>query len=106
MPVVKIEDARHKTRRGQIRVEAWADTATREVARYNLAYINHLLMPSDNGRVLGFDDEKVYPGFSTRHHIHHVGLVYENVSFRSYEHTLERFLRHLRRLKQTHAKDD
>jgi hypothetical protein len=105
MPVMKIEDSRHKTRRGQIRIEVWGDTKTLQVVRYNLAYINHSLHGGDNGRVLGFDDEKVYPGFSTPHHCHYFGVVYENTKFVSYDHTFERFMRHLRRLKYVHGKD-
>jgi hypothetical protein len=56
------------------------------VTRYNLAYINHAIYSSDNGRVLGFDNAHDY------HHRHFMGKV-ETVEFISYEATLERFQR-------------
>ena len=54
------------------------------VTRYNLAYINHSIHTSDNGRVLGFDNAHGY------HHRHFMGKV-EPVIFESYEAQLERF---------------
>ena len=44
-----------------LRREIWIDGEGR-VARYNLAYINHLIYSGDNGRVLGYD---------SAHGIHH-----------------------------------
>jgi len=54
------------------------------VTRYNLAYINPLICPKDNGRVLGFDNAHDY------HHRHYMGKV-AAVEFVSYEETLEQF---------------
>ena len=54
------------------------------VTRYNLAYINPLICPKDNGRVLGFDNAHDY------HHRHYMGKV-APVEFVSYEETLEQF---------------
>ena len=54
------------------------------VTRYNLAYINRLIYQKDNGRVLGFDNAHDY------HHKHFMGKVTQ-VTFISYEKTLERF---------------
>ena len=54
------------------------------VTRYNLAYINPLICPKDNGRVLGFDNAHDY------HHRHYMGKV-APVEFESYEQTLEQF---------------
>jgi len=44
-----------------LRREIWVDGEGR-VARYNLAFINHLIYAGDNGRVLGYD---------SAHGIHH-----------------------------------
>jgi hypothetical protein len=46
---------------GMLRREIWVDGEGR-VARYNLAFINHLIYAGDNGRVLGYD---------SAHGIHH-----------------------------------
>ena len=54
------------------------------VTRYNLAYINPLLCPKDNGRVLGFDNAHDY------HHRYYMGKV-APVEFVNYEQTLEQF---------------
>jgi hypothetical protein len=54
------------------------------VTRYNLAYINHAMFRTDNGRVLGFENAHGY------HHRHYMGKV-EAIELTSYEATLERF---------------
>ena len=54
------------------------------VVRYNLAYINHTICQSDNGRVVGFDNAH---GF---HHRHFMGEV-EPVGFVSFEDIEARF---------------
>lgn len=100
----KIMDARHKTRGGQIRLEAWADMKTKQVVKYNLAYINHQFA-ADNGRVLGFDDDHLYPEFSTLHHCHWFGKVIEDHKFVSFDYTLDRFQRLLKRLKRSFGKN-
>ena len=53
---------------GQLRREVWVDK-NGQVTRYNLAYINHDLHTSDNGRVLGYDNQHGY------HHRHYLGAV-------------------------------
>ena len=53
---------------GILRREIWIN-AHGEVVRYNLAYINHLIYPGDNGRVLGYDSAH------GSHHRHYKGKV-------------------------------
>lgn len=77
---------------GTIREEVWQDEAG-EVAKYNLAFVNHLLYRGDNGRVLGYDNAH------GRHERHFKGAVYE-MEFPGYETLLSRFLKEVRRLKE------
>jgi len=60
-----------------LRREIWVDTHGR-VVRYNLAYINPVLYPRDNGRVLGYDSAHGW------HHRHYKGEV-TAVQFESFE---------------------
>jgi hypothetical protein len=53
---------------GLLRREIWIDGQGR-VIRYNLAYINPLIYPGDNGRVLGYDSAH------GQHHRHYCGGV-------------------------------
>jgi len=53
---------------GVIREEVWENEAGKAV-RYNLAFINHILYPKDNGRVLGYDNAH------GPHHRHYFGTV-------------------------------
>ena len=98
--LTKVLDSRHTTRGGLIRLEAWMNSHTKQVVKYNLAYVNHHF-PRDNGRLLGFDNDHLYPGFTTLHHCHWHGRVYEDQKFVSFTKTLDRFQRHLMRLKRT-----
>ncbi|WP_316157419.1 toxin-antitoxin system TumE family protein [Cupriavidus sp. BIC8F] len=77
----KISDKRGN---GKLRREVWCDTATGEVTRYNLAYINHSLFAGDNGRVVGYDN--AHDG----HHRHYFGVV-EPIDFVSFEDIEARF---------------
>jgi hypothetical protein len=56
--VRKAADERHYPSKAQgngtLRREIWVDGRGR-VVRYNLAYINPLIYPGDNGRALGYD---------------------------------------------------
>ena len=72
---------------GQLSYEVWGyrERGKDVVTRYNLAYINHEICQTNNGRVLGFDNAHGY------HHRHCMGRM-EEVEFTSYEATLERFL--------------
>ena len=83
MPDRKIIDETHvistKKGNGTLRREVWVNDKG-EVARYNLAYINHQLFNGDNGRVIGFDNAHGY------HHRHFYGKV-ETVTFTSFENT-------------------
>jgi hypothetical protein len=83
----KIIDETHiittKRGNGQLRREVWTDDKGR-VTRYNLAYINHNLTQSDNGRVLGYDNQHSY------HHRHYFGKV-EAISFSSFDAIEEAF---------------
>ena len=58
------------------------------VTRYSIAWINAAIYPSDNGRVLGFDNKHDY------HHRHLMGVV-EPVEFSSFEATYELSLIHI-----------
>ena len=71
---------------GLLSYEVWgyAEKGKTVVTRYNLAYINHAIHRSDNGRVLGFDNSHGY------HHRHYMGKV-EAIEFKSFESTQERF---------------
>lgn len=105
MPAQKLIDERSFTRGGGvIRVEAWCHLQSGAVDRYNLAYVNEWIHPGDNGRVVGFDNSHRYPGFSSRHHAHWFGQVFENRTFVSFEQTLTRFQRLLGRLRQQYGK--
>lgn len=105
MAAIKDVDARSNTRGGgTVRVETWVDSRTGEVVKYCLAYINHSLHSGDNGRVLGFDNTHLYPGFSSAHHHHWMGRVGENRKYVSFEETLNRFQRLLTRLKRSYGR--
>ena len=71
---------------GVLSYEVWGyvEKGKTVVTRYNLAYIDHEIYRSGNGRVLGFDNAHGY------HHRHYMGQI-EAVEFVSYEATLERF---------------
>jgi hypothetical protein len=83
----KIIDDSHsitqKRGNGQLRREVWVD-AHGDVTRYNLAYINHALHGTDNGRVVGCDNQHGY------HHRHYFGLV-SPVIFISFEDIEDQF---------------
>ena len=66
-----------------LRREIWVDRHG-EVVRYNLAYINHLIHPGDDGRVLGYDSTHGY------HHRHYKGTV-TTVRFESFEQSEAQF---------------
>jgi hypothetical protein len=68
---------------GMLRREIWVDGEGR-VARYNLAFINHLIYAGDNGRVLGYD---------SAHGIHHRHFKGQTVAvnFRRFERIEARF---------------
>ncbi len=88
MAEVKIIDEYHQisARRGngRLRREVWVDERTQQVVRYNLAYINHRVHASDNGRVVGYDN--AHDG----HHRHYFGKI-EPVRFTSFQDTEARF---------------
>jgi hypothetical protein len=72
-----------KRRLPLLKEEFWQD-ASGQVTRYSLAYIDPLIFPGDNGRVLGYDNAHGL------HHRHFMGVegVYE---FTSYEKVLAKF---------------
>jgi hypothetical protein len=84
---------------GMLRREIWVDGEGR-VARYNLAYINHLIYAGDNGRVLGYDSAH------GMHHRHFKGKV-AAVDVRRFERIEARFQQEWSRLVKgsTRAKD-
>ena len=87
MAEIKTVDEVHhisaKRGNGQLRREIWTNHKGR-VMRYNLAYINHAIHTTDNGRVVGYDNQH---GF---HHRHYFGEVIP-VDFVSFEGIEELF---------------
>lgn len=79
-------EIKEKSGGGVLRFEVWGyvKNGVTVVTRYNIAYINHAVSQSDNGRVLGYDNAHDY------HHRHFMGSV-EPVEFVSFEHTVELF---------------
>jgi len=77
----KISDKRGD---GKLRREIWIDEVTKKGTRYNLAYINHIIHPGDNGRVVGYDN--AHDG----HHRHYFGAV-EPIKYVSFENIEVRF---------------
>jgi hypothetical protein len=77
---------------GLIREEVWQD-ASGEVARYNLAFINHFLTAKDNGRVLGDDNQH------GQHHRHFYGTV-EPISITSFAELALMFYAEVDQLKE------
>jgi hypothetical protein len=66
-----------RPRRGaKLSEEVWM-TVDGRIAKYNLAYANHLVCQKDNGRVLGFDNSHGV------HHRHFMGTV-EPYKYQSY----------------------
>jgi hypothetical protein len=92
--VRKAADERHYLSKakggGVLRRAVWADGRGR-VVRYNLAYINPLMHPGDNGRVLGYDSTH------GQHHRHLRGKI-TAVSFGSFGEIEMRFAREWSRL--------
>ena len=102
---VKDIDQRHVTKGGGvIRVETWIDEKTETVTSYNLAYINTSICTVDNGRVLGFDNAHLYPGFPTLHHEHHFGEVIHNDTYQGFDDLLDRFQAELGVFKKVYGK--
>jgi hypothetical protein len=69
---------------GLIREEVW-QSESGEVVRYNLAFVCHQLCASDNGRVLGYDNQH------DDHHRHFMGQV-KPFHYAGYDILLGRFL--------------
>lgn len=69
---------------GVLKERVVRDWSSRQVVLYALAYINPLIYPGDNGRVLGYDNRH---GHS---HRHFMGVVTPE-PFTSYEALYERF---------------
>ena len=84
---------------GVLRREIWVDRQGR-VARYNLAYISHLIYAGDNGRVLGYDSAH------GNHHRHYKGKI-ATVRFDNFEELEARFEKEWSKLtkEMKHAKD-
>jgi hypothetical protein len=70
---------------GMLRREIWVDVSGK-VVRYNLAYIDPIRYPYDNGRVLGYDNAH------GEHHRHFFGEV-TSVSLTSFAQIERRFER-------------
>jgi hypothetical protein len=77
---------------GLIREEVWQDEDG-NVARYNLAFINHFLMQEDNGRVLGYDNSHGH------HHRHFKGMT-EAFEYTDYVAVFDRFVGEVRELRK------
>jgi hypothetical protein len=78
--------------RGVIREEVWKDEDG-QVARYNLAFINHFLTTEDHGRVLGYDNSHGY------HHRHFKGAT-EAFDYTEYVAVFDRFVAEVRELRR------
>jgi hypothetical protein len=91
--VDEVSPVRCAAGRGLIREEVWQDDDG-EVARYNLAFINHFLMQGDNGRVLGYDNG---PWLSS-------SALFKGVTgpfdYRNYIAVFDRFVREVRELRK------
>jgi len=74
---------------GIIKIEAW-ENEQGKVAKYSLAYINHMIFSGDNGRVLGYDNAHNF------HHKHYFGELSEVDDFTSYQDLVERFEREIK----------
>ena len=77
---------------GLIREEVWVD-AQGEVKRYNLAFINHFLSRTDNGRVVAYDNSHGY------HHRHFKG-VSAAFDYTGYDNVQARFEAEVRLLRE------
>ncbi len=75
-----------------IKEEVWRD-AKGAVTRYSLAYIDPLIFPGDNGRVLGYDNAHGH------HHRHYCGEVtpFDYMGYGRLVNQFEREVRALRR---------
>ncbi len=85
---IKVVDERYtlasKRGGGIIKIEAW-ENSSGKLIKYNIAYINHSIFQSDNGRVFGYDNAHGY------HHKHFFGEITAINNFISYETLIERF---------------
>lgn len=77
---------------GIIREEVWTGKDG-QIEKYNLAFINHRLCYTDNGRVLGYDN--AHGG----HERHFKGVV-SRYEFTSYEALVEQFIKEVRELRE------
>jgi hypothetical protein len=77
---------------GVIHEEVWVDR-NGKIAKYNLAFINHLLYNGDNGRVLGYDN-------AHGHHERHFKGAVEHYPFTSYKALLTLFLEEVATLRE------
>ncbi len=69
---------------GILKIEAW-ENDKREIVKYSMSYINHLIFSDDNGRVLGYDNTHNF------HHKHYFGEISEITDFISYRDLIQRF---------------
>jgi len=83
---------------GILREEVWVDTLGK-VIRYNLAFLLPHRFPSDNGRILGFDNAH------TIHERHFMGNA-TRVSFTHDPATARRFFREAESLRRTYEDQD
>ncbi|MCD6185447.1 MAG: transcriptional regulator [Deltaproteobacteria bacterium] len=74
----------HKKGGGILKIEVW-ENEKREIVKYSMAYINHLIFSDDNGRVIGYDNTHNF------HHKHYFGEISEVSDFISYQNLVDRF---------------
>lgn len=74
---------------GILKIETWENDKG-EVVKYSIAYINPLIFPDDNGRVLGYDNTHDF------HHRHYFGQISEVHDFISYQDLIGRFEKELK----------
>lgn len=97
------EERRHKQRhylgrRGQTPFvnESWEKDEQGNVVRYALAFIDFLIFPGDNGRVLG------YGNAHDRHERHFMGKV-DVVEFSTYEEQVLHFFAEVEKIRSDHG---
>jgi len=78
-----------------LKEESWINDDGK-VTRYSLAYIDPLVSPKDNGRLLGYDNAH------GRHHRHFMG-VESSYEFRGYDDLLSRFYEEVAALRRRYG---
>lgn len=73
----------YKNGSGIIKFGAWS--YQNKMIKYNMAYINKMIFPYDNGRVIGYDNAHNF------HHKHYFGEIIDIDDFVNYQKLVLRF---------------